>query len=261
MEYEIMSNENVLFAWSVQYLCDKQLRDVDADDVLCDGLYRKCHSYKGGGGFDEFNEIMKRRFPDFDYSAESQFVVQLRGCPLNCPYCYVTKEGIVGHHFKPVDTEKLVDDFNKSGLPVLYLTGGAPAIYMNHWAEVMERIDGKIFHSDIMLVEREYKDNFLKIMKRLGNHIFTVSIKGSTEEEFLANTGVKLDSDLFWRNMDAIVDNDLNFYFSFTNMSVQSVNNFANQVVKRYENKLDNPKSLFDDSVCIDLLQYNSLEP
>lgn len=36
------------FKWPVMPLCKAQLQDINPDDVLNGGLYRRCNTYKGG---------------------------------------------------------------------------------------------------------------------------------------------------------------------------------------------------------------------
>jgi hypothetical protein len=48
--------------WPVVPLCKNQLRDIKEEDILEKGLYRLCNTYKGGGGYDQFNKIYEKRF-------------------------------------------------------------------------------------------------------------------------------------------------------------------------------------------------------
>ncbi len=41
---------NMSYYWSVVPLCKNQLKDVDPKDILENGLYRLCDTYKSGGG-------------------------------------------------------------------------------------------------------------------------------------------------------------------------------------------------------------------
>ena len=116
--------------WPVVPLCKNQLKDVRPEDVLNNGLYRKCDIYRGGGGYDQFNKIWEKR-KGYRISPK-QFVVQLAGCPLHCPYCYVTPDGINGKVvFKT--TDEILTDYKDSNLQVFHLMGGAPALYLSHW--------------------------------------------------------------------------------------------------------------------------------
>jgi len=98
-----------MFKWPVVPLCRAQLQDVSPIDILNDGLYRKCNTYKGGGGYDKFPAIFERRFGPAP-NLHDQFVVQLAGCPLRCPYCYVTEAGVHGKS-RRISTNSLVAAF------------------------------------------------------------------------------------------------------------------------------------------------------
>jgi len=65
--------------WKVVPISSGQLLDVRKEDLLEGNLYRKCSCYQGGGGYDKFPEIHKRRFGE---EKSQQFVVQLYGCNL-----------------------------------------------------------------------------------------------------------------------------------------------------------------------------------
>jgi len=47
--------------WKVVPLCEKQLRDVDKNDILHSGYFRKCNTYKSGEGYDKFPDICRSR--------------------------------------------------------------------------------------------------------------------------------------------------------------------------------------------------------
>lgn len=241
--------------WSVMKLCLAQLTDVNPADVLHGGLYRKCNTYKGGGGYDKFPEIYQRRFGKTD-GLHNQFVVQLKGCPLRCPYCYVTPAGVSEGECVSVPTEFLVHDFNESGCKVFHLMGGAPALYIDYWAEIIRRLDiDSVFHSDLMLVEGYYKQEVIQALADLPRTLHAVSIKGLGPKEFKSNTGVELDERMFWSNLDMIVAWHLPFYFTFTGMSEESVAGFKIKVLERY-----GIGSLLDDSFSIDIIHYNALD-
>lgn len=191
-----------MYKWKVVPLCDAQLTDVNPKDILNDGLYRKCNTYKSGGGYDQFSSIFKHRVSDSrDYN--DQFVVQLAGCPLKCPYCYVTDAGVNGK-FVEVTTDDLLKAFNDSGCSVFHLMGGAPALYLNHWLELIDRLGSDVaFHSDFLLIEGEYDDKVLSFLGEDAFSLFAVSVKGSSAKEFRKNTGVSFEGkeDLFWGNL------------------------------------------------------------
>lgn len=241
------------FDWPVVPLCERQLRDVNPSDILNDGLYRRCDIYKGGGGYDQFEAIYHRRFGGSEKLNE-QFVVQLRGCPLRCPYCYVTGDGIWGEPVK-VSTKKMVADFEESGFPVFHLMGGAPALYISWWPDILDALPGSaVFHSDFLLQELEYP---VAVLKKLADHkrnLHAVSIKGCDAEEFKKNTGVGLNEPMLWKNLDNLVDTGVQFYLTFTGMPRGSVDKFSEVAVKRYGG------AILKDSFAIDIVEYDALK-
>ena len=243
-----------MYNWKVMHLCDRQLRDINLKDILNNGLYRRCDTYKGGGGYDEFPNIYKTRTGQ-NGNYNEQFVVQLKGCPLRCPYCYVTVDGVHSGEYSLISTEQLVKDFKDSKLPVFHLMGGAPALYINYWKEILDRLDLQtVFHSDLLLVESEYAKDTIKDLSSYKNSLYAVSIKGGNPTEFKKNTGVLLNENLFWRNFDMIVDCGLPFYLTYTGMTNQSIEFFRNLVIKRYG------EQVVDDNFAIQLIQYDALK-
>ena len=234
------------------HLCSRQLRDINDSDILNNGLYRKCNVYKGGGGYDKFPLIYKQRIGNLD--VHNQFVVQLRGCPLRCPYCYVTLDGVLTGECDYVNTEKLVTDFDNSGCSVFHLMGGAPALYIDHWPELLNQLNGKVFHSDLLLLEGEYKKDTLSKLSPYSNSLYAVSIKGYTEEEFYRNTGVRFNRELFHKNLALIIEQNLPFYFTYTGMENSSIEAFSEYVIQNFG------ESYLKDSFSIDIIHYNALD-
>ena len=83
-----------MYKWKVCPIQGRQLKDVRKEDLWAD--FRFCNTYRGGGGYDKFPEIAKKRGMTCKGDIGLQFVVQLYGCTLACPYCYVTADGIWG---------------------------------------------------------------------------------------------------------------------------------------------------------------------
>lgn len=246
------------FFWPVVPLCEKQLRDVRQEDILNNGLYRKCNTYRGGGGYDRFESIYRRRFSlNNDLNLKDQFVVQLKGCVLSCPYCYVTQEGVDGLPVHKSSSE-IVADFRNTGLKVFHLMGGAPGLYLSYWDEILSQLsDDEVFHSDLLLLEGRYD---LKILQELGAYsrqLIAVSIKGATEEEFSHNTGCLLNSALFWENFDVLLNSRIPFYLTYTGMGNDSIELFKQQVMDRYGNDADN---ILADSFAIQIIRYEALK-
>ena len=228
-------------------LCNRQLRDVNPSDILNDGLFRRCDTYKGGGGYDQFPDICEKRLGK---RYHKQFIVQLYGCTLQCPYCYVTFEGIWGEALER-STKGLIEAFNQSGQDVFHLMGGSPASYIDQWYAIVEDLPrGKVFHSDLMLVERPYKPNILKRLAT-SNSLYAVNIKGVTKEDFLSNTGVD-QSALLWPNLDQVVKSGINFYLTFTNPDMRYLDEFKQWLTDKYG------YTILNDHFIIPLINYEA---
>lgn len=219
--------------WPVVPICDAQKLDVRPEDLLNNGVYRKCDTYRGGGGYDRFNAIYEKRFGRKINPV--QFVVQLRGCPLRCPYCYVTKDGIFGEALMLSDEELLVA-YRDSGCEVFHLMGGAPALYLKHWKQIANRV--KVFHSDFLLVEGTYRKEDLIGLP--GLH--AVSIK----ERYLYTNNML---ELMHRNIEKLTECGVNFYITFTG---------SDELKEELKHTIGD--SVFEDSFVIDIVNYDALK-
>lgn len=216
------------FMWPVVPICDRQKLDIDKEDLILGGLFRKCNIYKGGGGYDKFVGIYKERL---GYSPDpTQFVVQLRGCPLECWYCYVTKQGVFGEP-KYVSSEDLIKYYMNSGLEVFHLMGGAPALYLEYWKEISGKV--KIFHSDFLLIEKEYNAKHLTDLP--GLH--AVSLKD-----------LRVDEKLMFRNLDILINCNINFYLTFTGNPI-----YKDKIKSRYGDWI------LKDALYIDIVKYKAI--
>ena len=232
--------------WKVVPLCEKQLRDVNPSDILNNGLYRRCNVYKSGGGYDLFPTITEKLFGK---NLSNQFVVQLFGCNLNCPYCYVTRDGVFGEWVE-VSTPKLIEDFALSKQEVFHLMGGAPALYLDSWIDILKKLpNDKVFTSDLMLSEGEYSAETLAELAKFQNAIFAVNIKGLTEEEYPGNTGTVMDEKLILSNLYKVKVSGVKFYITFTNCSKEIISSFIK------DNKLKGVEYF-----SIDLIDYEALK-
>lgn len=244
----MMFSRDLTYNWKVVPLCKKQLSDVDKNDVLFGGDFRKCNVYKSGGGYDKFPDICEKRL---GIKLSNQFVVQLFGCPLKCKYCYVTKDGVWGK-YKEYTTTELIELFIDSKQEIFHLMGGAPALYIEHWEKIIKLLPSySVFHSDLLLIEKDYTEDTIKNIKG-HNTLYAVSIKGADSDEFLKNTGTKFNEKRFFNNLDLIVDLELDFYVTYTGMSENSINKFESILTKRY--------GYFStiESFSIDIIDYNA---
>lgn len=243
--------------WKVVPLSTGQLLDIRKEDILKGGLYRRCETYRGGGGYDQFPEICKRRL---GWEAKTQFVVQLYGCNLDCPYCYVTREGVWGE-FEKVSTRDLLQAFIKSDLDVFHLMGGAPALKLDRWPELIGVLDRDnstrhrgnwVFHSDMMLTEGLYKHDALRYLAcKQENVLIAVNIKGYNDQEWIKNTRKQPNWKLFEDNLENLIFCNVPFYITFTNVSkVNQVRFWADW----YDRMPGNIRSF-----SIDLINYKAL--
>lgn len=227
-------------------ICEKQRRDVKDFDLLMGGLYRKCNTYKAGGGYDKFPEIYRKRTGMDAPNIENQFVVQLAGCPLDCDYCYVTREGVWGATVL-ISAEQLVEHFYKSGCGTFHLMGGAPALYLDKWTAILKLLDKTTpFHSDFVLCEGIYDENILNELYRHRNGIYAVSIKGSRSfyEAMNVNFGMVAENMALIRNLGT------KYYCTFTGMSKKAVTAWK----RRF------PLNNWKDSFKIDIVEYEALK-
>jgi len=246
----------MMFNWPVCPVQGRQLKDVREEDIF--GNFRFCDTYRGGGGYDQFPKIAKKRGLTCKGDIGTQFVVQLYGCPLRCSYCYVTGDGVRGK-FETYTSERLLGAYGRAFIArqagVFHLMGGAPAIYHRHWPELLDHLDldNMIFHSDLMLVEGSYDVYALRHSNR-DNTLYAVNIKGVDAEDHFRNTGRKLDEEQFWFNLHCVVDSDINFYFTFTNPNREHLLPFMDRLAARYGD------SVLDNCFMIDLVNYEALK-
>lgn len=243
------------YKWRVCPVQGRQLKDVRLLDLWRD--FRFCNTYRGGGGYDQFPQIAKKRGFTCKGDIGLQFVVQLYGCPLGCPYCYVTKDGIFGK-YKGYTSKQLLGAYGRAYIArqpgVFHLMGGAPALYHRHWPALLDEIpENVIFHSDLMLVERSYNLDALRHSNR-DNALYAVNIKGVNAEDHFRNTGRKLDDKQFWFNFYCVVDSGINFYLTFTNPDKDHLDEFKERIVGRYGDWV------LDDHFVIDLIDYEALK-
>lgn len=247
--------------WKVVPLSKGQLLDVRSEDIVEHGLFRICETYRGGGGYDLFPEISERFFGKKHHK---QFIVQLFGCNLDCPYCYVTREGVWGK-FKHISTEDLLDYYSwayeKHKQTVFHLMGGAPALQMKFWPELIDQFlqltsdVGHIFHSDLLLTESVYDDNILKQISR-ERCLYAVDIKGLSSSEHLKNTRKDFNSDLFWKNLSKLELLRVPYYITFTNVCIENILTFWQDFSNLYPDSIEQQ---YINSNVIKLIDYKAL--
>lgn len=241
---------NYMFKWPVVPLSEGQLRDVRPEDILCGGAFRTCNTYRGGGGYDQFPQLCEKMLGIKD--ASTQFVVQLRGCTLDCPYCYVTREGVWGVPTSFLSSA-LVAWFGISNAKVFHLMGGAPAMYMKYWPQLISLVrllPDRVFHSDLMLVEHDYDPDVLRRIS--GPHcLYAVDIKGLTTQEFERNTRRPFNEDLLYKNLHTLALSPVKFYFTFTNVEPEGRIRFLSYFQDMY--------GYAPENFVVDLIEYDAI--
>ena len=225
------------------------------------GEFRLCDVYKSGGGYDKFPAIFERRTGK--KINPKQFVVQLYGCHLKCPYCYVTPNGIWG---KPIyyDTNNLAKVFfttqkmfrDKFHLDTFHLMGGSPALYIEHWSELIDRLgEGVVFHSDLCLTEKWYSDEVLESISR-PNCLYAVNIKGVSKDNYRENTGCGDDETGFMlaSNLNLLVKVGVPFYLTFTNPDRRLLSGYCDALREAYGD------DVLKDMLVIDVIDYEAVK-
>ena len=273
-------------------LCEKQLRDVREEDRVYVGnmpLARTCRIDKAGGGYDKFRDIFLYRF-GVD-TGPDHFIAQLYGCTHDCPWCYVTVDGVWGDALglKVRELVNLVHGVNdkreaagsalahdavagtaRKTLPkiqVLHLMGGAPALYLNSWPALYHEIitSNLIFHSDFLLDEGLYNVHVLECLANMDKEYGPEGLYGKygltgihpyPAHQLHAvsfKPGAPL-SRLQLANLRALHESGLPFYVTFTGMQEEEIQARKAQVLE-----FGLPESVFNDSFSITLKHYKAL--
>ena len=242
--------------WKVVPLSQGQLLDVRKEDVLSGGDFRLCETYRGGGGYDQFPSIIEKRSGK---NHHKQFIVQLFGCNLDCPYCYVTRAGVWSKP-KQLTTLQLVEAFQSAHetheATVFHLMGGAPALQLKQWPALIEALASVkfeyVFHSDFLLTEGVYSEDVLKKLAR-KDCLFAVDVKGLTKEEHLRNTRKPFQEELFWKNLGRLEETKVPYYVTFTAVETPSLfwKKFQELWPKSYER-------VVSESFSINLIDYEA---
>jgi hypothetical protein len=245
--------ECTTYKWRVVPLCEKQLLDVSKKDIIADGVFRLCDVYKSGGGYDKFPQIYERRYGV--KTKPKQFVVQLYGCHLACPYCYVTQKGIWGDYIE-FTSKELVEEFIKHDCDVFHLMGGSPEMYIEFWPELIDMLANYgqyIFHSDLTLTHHSLNRYLLQAISQ-ERCLYAVNVKGVTPEDYKRNTNREFNSSMFWLNLYHMCVAKVPFYMTFTNPDIGNYGKFINHIINTlgYE--------ALKDSFIIDLIEYDALK-
>jgi hypothetical protein len=133
--------------------------------------------------------------------------------------------------------------------------GGAPALYLDSWHEIVSRLPKwAVFHSDFLLVERPYR---MHTLSYLADHrdscLFAVDIKGTSREDFERNTRKPYQEELLWANLDRMVTAEVPFYLTFTNPDMSRYSEFCTRLKERFG------EGVLADSFIIPLIGYRAV--
>ena len=182
-----------------------QRKDIENDralgGIVCyDNFARVCTVHTGShrdiGDSSPFRmaEMFGGEWQDYNH----HFVIQLSGCLLDCPYCYVdnlekdTSFSAISmvELYKAIRREALTN-FGVS-IKVLHVMGGAPAVYCEFWPELREELDSQgydnvVIFSNVILVEAiAGVEPWLHM--NLPRFIVEGCLKGTNRENFKQNT-------------------------------------------------------------------------
>lgn len=189
---------------------------------------KKAHDNRGDKSPFRMAKIFGGNWQDYN----NHFIVQVAGCPLKCPYCYVdnlkadllmTAKELVSRFIKfKKETEP---KFNIK-LKVLHFMGGAPAIYCEFWKELRNSLDKKglkdiILFSDVILVENYFFKNKPWKFLKLHHFILTGCLKGTNKDNFIKNTGY----DLFQQSLKELKNylSAKNFYLTLIGFDAKNL--------------------------------------
>ncbi len=234
-----------------------EIQKTDIRDEHRLGYFRICASFKDikrQKGFDRFPHFAVNLFGKTLEHWNYHLIVQLRGCPLKCPFCYVDDEGlrILPPHNLPIKDlvlqAKSIIAKDKR-LHVFHLMGGAPAMYVNSWDKILNimnenKMSDIIFHSDIVLVEPDIVPGFFTSLRKTAkhpNHLIAICIKGINEKNLIENSGVKnLIYIKYINNLRKVIDTGINFYLTLVNPDINDLPVFLDYLIKEYGSGITN---------------------
>lgn len=177
--------------------------DRDQNGLVCyDDYARVCTVFTGTrrdiGDRSPFRmaELFGGSWQDYNH----HYVIQLAGCPLDCPYCYVDnlEANTYFSAVSLVESYKAVrfEASTKFGvsLKVLHVMGGAPAVYCEFWPKLRMELDEQglddvIIFSNVILVENWFHGVEPWLYMNIQNFIVEGCLKGTNRKNFIRNTG------------------------------------------------------------------------
>lgn len=174
--------------------------DVEKSGRLHDDYGRICQVVQSPNWHGDLSPCRMAKFQNIDNFElfDKQFVVQVAGCPLKCPFCYVDNFKMD----KFFTADELVTKFaefrkQEPNLNVFHLCGGCPARYSEFWLNLRKSLDENgfwrvILLSDVIFVENHFYNvkPWETIRKMHPYNFFIVGcLKGTTKQNFIKNTG------------------------------------------------------------------------
>ena len=184
---------------------------------------------------DQFPTIAKKRgllHKLIKGDLNKQFVVQLHGCIVKCPYYHTIKSSKPTKYYFNELVEEFGRAYKEHNVGVFHMVGGAPSLLMKDWCSIpMHLFPFHLFTSNLLLTEGKYDSSVLYTMG-IKNALYTINIKGVNSIDYKKNTGVNIDWLLFWNNFDKVLKSKLQFYVVFTNPDPEGIDKFKEKIFK-----------------------------
>lgn len=186
-----------------------QRKDIEDSSgiVLYDDYARICTVVKPNGGIGDRSPYrMAEMFGGEWQDYNNQYVIQVAGCPLDCPYCYVDnlEEDTYWTAVSVVENFlafrwQFRAEYHES-LKVLHFMGGAPGIYCAFWPELRAEMDlcgleNVILFTNVILVEWRLRGVLPWHFMTLHNFVVEGCLKGTSRKNFIRNTRCDLFED------------------------------------------------------------------
>ena len=129
---------------------------------------------------------------------DTHMVVQVAGCSLRCPFCYVDnlkKDYLCSEH--DIVEWFLMFKEKYPEINVLHICGGLPARYPSFWGVLRDALDERglqetIILSDTVFLENWFYDEHPWEHMDINNFALVGCLKGTTKENFIENTTINL---------------------------------------------------------------------
>lgn len=191
---------------------------IQMEDVLRSGLEihndfaRTCTVAKGDPPASPIGDttpwILEKRYGHSWKHWNRQFVVQVAGCPLECPYCYIDNlsAGMA------ITIEEMISWYREfryrvHELNIFHFMGGCPGAHAHYWPIIRQELDEAGFEDSVLVTDAILVEEWaygIKPWIHIPNRtLVLVCIKGTSFSNFEANTG---------RNLFPVAMRELNHY-------------------------------------------------